>query len=172
MKDIKEIIAVEEQYKNLLIKRFKGDKRLSITSPEAKYPEPVFVYIKCIKTEKSIAVRLDGVDETMRFWDYVDDDYSEEDGVWSKMTAKGLEDFAKKLNIVMDKAIDIEYYAIDGECEEFYSGIATYEITPQNAQKVVKKHGKDINFALARYSSFFGDIQYVFDKNLKQIIKK
>lgn len=170
--DVKEIIAVEEQYKDLLIKKLKGDKRLLITSPEAKYPEPVYVYIKCIKTGKTIAVRLDGVDKTMRFWDYVDDDYSEEDGVWSRMTSNGIEDFVKKLHIVMEKAVDIEYYDEDGECEEYYSGVATYEFTPQNAQKVVKKHGKDVNFAIASYTSFFGDIQYVFDRNLRQIIKK
>ena len=42
---------------------------------------PVFVYVKAVKTEKSIAVRIDGGDRTMRFWDYVDDDYSDEDGV-------------------------------------------------------------------------------------------
>ena len=172
MSDTKEIIAIEEQYKNLLIKNLKDDKRLAVTSPEAKYPEPVFVYIKCKKTEKSIAVRLDGVDATMRFWDYVDDDYSQEDGVWSKMTAKGLEDFLKKLYTVMGKAIDIEFFNSDGECDEYCSGVVTYERTPQNAVKTVKKYGKDIDFVFAKYSSFFGDIEYVFNKNFKQIIKK
>lgn len=172
MSDIKEIIAIEEKFKALLIKNLKDDKRLFVTSPEAKYPEPVYVYVKCKKTDKSIAVRLDGVDATMRFWDYVDDDYSNEDGVWSRMNQKGLEEFLKKLYIVMNKAIDIEYYDLDGECEDYYSGVATYEMTPQNAQKVVKKHSKGVEFTLAKYVNFFGDIEYVFDKRFNHIIKK
>ena len=171
MNNLKEILEIEEKYKKLLIDKLKGDKRLSLSSPDFKYPEPAFVYIKSVKTDKSIAVRLDGEDNTMRFWDYVDDDYSEEDGVWAKMTEKGLDEFAKKLYIVMNKAVDIEYFGIDGECEDYYSGIANFEQTPENAQKVVKKHGKDVDFVFAKYCNFFGDTEYVFDKSFK-LIKK
>lgn len=171
MKDVREILEIEEKYNKLLMDKFKGDGRLSLSSPGFRYPEPVYVYIKCVKTDKTIAVRLDGGDETMRFWDYVDDDYSEEDGVWGKMTEKGLEGFVKKLYAVMDSAFDIEYYGLDGECDDYYSGVSGMEQSAANAQKAVKKFGKDVDFAFAKYSNFFGDIQYVFDKNFKQIIK-
>lgn len=172
MNEVKDILEIEEKYKKLLLDKLKNDARLILSSPGFRYPEPVYVYIKSVKTEKTIAVRLDGGDKTMRFWDYVDDDYSEEDGVWDKMTEKGLEKFVQKLYIVMDKAVDIEYYGIDGECDDYYSGVVNYERTVENAQKSVKKHGKNVNFVFAKYSNFFGDIQYVFDKSFNQIIKK
>ena len=104
MHNISEILEAEEKYKKLLIAGLSEDERLSISCPDFKYPEPVFVYVKSVKTDKTIAVRLDGGDRTMRFWDYVDDDYSEEDGVWDRMGEKGLENFIKKLYTVMDHA--------------------------------------------------------------------
>ena len=169
MKDTVEISELEESYKKLLMDRLKGDERISVTCPDFKYPEPVFVYIKSVKTDKSIAVRLDGGDKTMRFWDYVDDDYSEEDGVWSPMTEKGLDEFVKKLYEVMGKAIDIEFYGLDNECEDYCSGVAAFELNEVNALKAVKKSGKNIKFAYAKFSDFFGGIQYIFDYNFRQI---
>ena len=171
MSDVREILEIEEKYKNLLMDKLKGDERLSVLSPDFKYPEPVFVYVKSAKTEKSIAVRLDGVDKTMRFWDYVDDDYSEEDGVWDKMSDKGLEGFVKKLYKVMEHAVDIEYFGLDGECDDYYSGIANFEQTEENARKAVRKYGKESDFVFAKFSNFYGDVQYVFDRSFK-LIKK
>ena len=115
MKNVAEILETEEKYKKLLVAKLAGDDRITLSCPEFKYPEPAFVYIKSVKTDKSIAVRLDGVDKTMRFWDYVDDDYSDEDGVWAKMNEKGLDVFASKLYTVMEKAFDIEFYNLDGD---------------------------------------------------------
>ena len=74
MKNVAEILEVEEKYKKLLVAKLSGDDRITLSCPEFKYPEHAFVYIKSVKTDKSIAVRLDGVDNTMRFWEYVDDD--------------------------------------------------------------------------------------------------
>lgn len=71
----------------------------------------------------------------------------------------------------MDKAIDIELYDIDGECVDYFSGVANFEFTAENACKAVKKIGKGGGFALAKFSNFYGDVQYVFDKNFKQIKK-
>ena len=97
MKDTATITGFEEKYKKLLLIKLGADKRLAVNSPSSKYPEPAFVYVKSVKTEKVIAIRLDGEDKTMRFWDYIDDDdYSSEDGVWDKMTDKGLENFINK----------------------------------------------------------------------------
>ena len=169
MKSVAEILETEEKYKKLLVSKLAGDDRIVLTCPEFKYPEPAFVYIKSVKTEKTIAVRLDGVDGTMRFWDYVDDDYSEEDGVWDKMTDKGLENFINKLNTVMEKAVDVEFFGLDGECEDYYSGVLDTELTPENACKVVKKYGKNVEFAFAKFSDFLGDKQFVFDRAFRQI---
>ena len=166
---MKDIIDLEEKYKKLLTDKLKGDRRLSVSCPEFRYPEPVYVYIKSVKTEKSIAVRLDGGDRTLRFWDYVDDDYSEVDGVWDEMTEAGLEKFIKKLYIVMEKAVDIEYFAADGECEDYFSGTVKFELTAENAQKAVKKRSAGINFVFAKFSNFYGDIQFVFDKTYRLI---
>lgn len=172
MNDVKEILELEEKYKKLLMDRFKGDERLSLSCPGFKYPEPVYVYIKSVDTGKTIAVRLDGGDKTMRFWDYVDDDYSDEDGVWDKMSDKGLETFVKKLYAVMDRAFDIDFYTAGGECEDYYSGLANFELNASNAQKAVKKYGIDVSFAIAKFSNFFGDVLYCFDKNFNRVIKK
>ncbi|MDE6597392.1 MAG: hypothetical protein K2K60_01975 [Clostridia bacterium] len=166
---MKDIIDLEEKYKKLLTDKLKGDKRLSVTCPEFKYPEPVYVYIKSVKTEKTIAVRLDGGDKTLRFWDYVDDDYSEVDGVWDEMTEAGLEKFVKKLYKVMDNAVDIEYFSADGECEDYFSAAVAFPLTAENAQKAVKKFGAGVKFIYAKFSNFYGDIQFVFDRTLKQI---
>ncbi len=169
---MKDIIDLEEKYKKLLTDKLKKDTRLSVTCPEFRYPEPVFVYIKSVKTEKTIAVRLDGGDKTIRFWDYVDDDYSEVDGVWDVMSESGLAKFVKKLYAVMDKAVDIEYFAADGECEEYFSGTVDYELTPENAQETVKKHAAGADFVFAKFSNFYGDIQYVFDRTFKRVMRK
>lgn len=169
MKNVAEILETEEKYKKLLVAKFSGDDRLLLTCPEFKYPEPAFVYIKSVKTDKTIAVRLDGVDNTMRFWDYVDDDYSEEDGVWDKMTDKGLESFVSKLYSVMERAVDIELYGSDGECDDYYSGVFDKEFTPENACKAVKKFGKDKDFAFAKFCNFYGDVKFVFDRAFKLV---
>lgn len=164
-----EISRLEEQYKTLLMQRLTPDGRLAVSCPDFRYPAPLFVYVKSVKTEKTIAVRLDGVDKTMRFWDYVDDDYSEEDGVWSEMSEEGLDKFVRKLYKVMDKAFDIEFFDADGECEDYLSGVAGFDFTAENACKAVKKAGKGVDFVIAKFSSFFGDTEYAFDKAFRQI---
>lgn len=164
-----DIAERESRFKTLLMRKLSPDKRLSVTCPDFKYPAPLFVYVKSVKTEKTIAVRLDGVDKTVRFWDYVDDDYSEEDGVWDRMSDDGLDRFVKKLYGVMEKAVDVEYYAADGECEDYWSGVESGEINAANAQKTVKKHGKGIDFIIAKYSDFFGGKQFVFNKAFAEI---
>lgn len=164
-----DIAGREAKFKTLLMRKLSPDKRLNVTCPDFKYPAPLFVYVKSVKTEKTIAVRLDGVDKTVRFWDYVDDDYSEEDGVWDEMSDEGLDRFVKKLYDVMEKAVDVEFYAADGECEDYWSGVESGEITAAAAQKTVKKHGKGIDFLLAKYSNFFGDKQYVFNRAFAEV---
>lgn len=163
---------MEEQYKTLLMEKLSPDKRLAVSCPDFKYPAPLFVYVKSVATEKTIAVRLDGVDKTMRFWDYVDDDYSEEDGVWCEMTEEGLDKFVKKLYKVMNKAFDIEFFDENGECEDYLSGIAGFDFTAESATKAVKKAGKEVEFVIAKFSNFFGDIQFAFDKGFRQVILK
>ena len=173
MKDTATITGLEEKYKKLLLIKLGADKRLAVNSPSSKYPEPAFVYVKSVKTEKVIAIRLDGEDKTMRFWDYIDDDdYSSEDGVWDKMTDKGLENFINKFYAVADKAVDIEFFGLDGECDDYYAGVADYEQTVENAKKAVKKYGEDADFVFAKYSNFYGDVQYGFDANFRQIVKR
>lgn len=169
MNNASEILETEEKYKKILISKLGTDERLSLSCPDFKYPEPVFLYVKSKKTDKTIAVRLDGGDKTVRFWDYVDDDYSDEDGVWGNMTDKGIDSFVKKLYTVMEKAIDIEYFGLDGECDDYYSGVAGFELTAENALKAVKKYGKEIDFVFAKVSDFFGEKQYVFDRTFRQI---
>lgn len=172
MHNISEILEAEEKYKKLLIAGLSEDERLSLSCPDFKYPEPVFVYVKSVKTDKTIAVRLDGGDRTMRFWDYVDDDYSEEDGVWDRMGEKGLENFIKKLYTVMDHAFDIEFFDGNGDCIDFYSGVFNLEPSVENAKKAVKKYGKDIDYVFAGFISFFGEAHYVFDRNGELIRSK
>lgn len=170
---MKEIIALETQYRDLLIEKLKNDERLDVTCPHFAYPEPVFVYIRSKKTDKTIAVRLDGEDGTMRFWDYVDDDYSDEDGVWEKMTADGLDKFIKKLYNVMERAVDVEFYNADGECDEFCSGVFKAEFNLENATKTVKKLGKGREFAFVGFINYFGDVRYLFDRTFKEVkVKK
>lgn len=169
---MKEIRELEEKYKNLLIQKLSADKRLCVTCPDFKYPAPLFVYVKSVKTDKTIAVRLDGVDKTMRFWDYVDDDYSSADGVWAEMTDVGLEKFVKKLYTVMNKAFDIEFFSADGECEDYLSGVAAFEFDAENACKAVKKAGKQVKFVFAKFSDFFGEVQFAFDAGFRQITLK
>lgn len=153
------------------MEKLRGDGRISLSCPDFEYPAPLFVYIKSVKTEKSIAVRLDGGDGTMRFWDYVDDDYSEEDGVWDEMTEEGLKRFIDKLKGVMEHAVDVEFYGADGECDDYFSGVAKADLTAENAAKTVKKLGKNKDFAIARVSNFYGDTQFAFDRayRLKKI---
>lgn len=169
MNNASEILETEEKYKKILLCKLGTDERLSLSCPDFKYPEPVFLYVKSKATDKTIALRIDGGDKTVRFWDYVDDDYSEEDGVWGTLTEKGVEAFIKKLYTVMDKAVDIEYFAADGECEDYYSGVAGVELTAENACKYAKKYGKDKSFVYAKVGDFFGDRQYVFDKAFRLI---
>lgn len=169
MNNASEILEIEEKYKKVLINKLGADDRLSLSCPDFKYPEPVFLYVKSKKTDKTIAVRIDGGDNTVRFWDYVDDDYSEEDGVWGYMTEKGIDAFIKKLYTVMDKAVDVEFFSADGECDDYYSGVIGVELTAETALKAVKKFGKETDFAFAKISDFFGEKQYVFDRSFKLI---
>lgn len=169
---LKDIMDREEKYKNLLIKELKKDARLHLSCPDFKYPEPLYLYVSAKKTGKSIAVRLDGEDSTMRFWDYVDDDYSDEDGVWNSMTEKGAQKFIKKLLLVMDRAIDAEFYDSLAECIDCFSCVPESELTEEIAKKAARKFGKCLEFSLAKISDFFGEKLFVFDKNFKLVQKK
>ena len=172
MENVKVILETEKKYRTVIMNRLKEDDRLAVSSHDTRYPEPLYIYIKSKKTEKTIALRIDGVDKTVRFWDYADDDYSDEDGVWGSLTKDGVEQFFKKLYKVMDHAVDVEYFGEDGECEDYYSGVANFAFNAENALKAVKKYGKDIEFALAKFSNFYGDAQFVFDENFNQIKMK
>lgn len=170
---MKQIQELETKYKDLLIDKLKDDGRLEVSCPRFVYPEPVFVYVKCKKTAKSIAVRLDGEDKTMRFWDYVDDDYSDEDGVWDTMTEEGIDRFVKKLYDIMERAVDIEFYDAQGECDDYYSGVFKTEINAENALRAVKKIGKNRDFVFVGFANFFGDKRYLFDKSYREVkVKK
>lgn len=169
---IKDIMDREENYKNLLMEKLKKDSRLQLSCPDFKYPEPLYLYVNSKKTGKSIAIRLDGEDSTMRFWDYVDDDYSDEDGVWNSMTEKGVEKFLKKLVCVMNRAIDTEFFDGSAECIDCFSCVPEKELDEEIARKAAKKFGKGMDFTLAKVSDFFGEKLFVFDKNYKLIQKK
>lgn len=166
---MKEIRELEIKYKDLLAERLKKDERLDISCPYFEYPAPCYVYVKCKKTGKTIAIQLDGGDKTMRFWDYIDDDYSDENGVWGEMTEEGLEKFIGKLYSVLDRAIDVEFYDKDGEVEDYFSGVLKLELSADNALKAVKKLGKETKFVLAQVSDFFGNKKFVFDRAFRRI---
>lgn len=166
-----EIRDLEIKYKDLLAQRLKKDERLDISCPYFEYPAPVYVYAKCKNNEKSIAVRIDGGDKTMRFWDYVDDDYSDEDGVWDEMSEEGLERFVTKLYDIMNRAVDVEFYDAAGEVDDYFSGVFKMELSEDNARKAVKKIGKNKPFAFAKVSDFFGEKLFVFDRALRSVKK-
>lgn len=169
MKSIETIRENEKKYKQQLFERLKGDKRLSLSCPDFKYPEPLYFYIKSVKTEKTIAVRIDGGDDTLRFWDYVDDSYEDEDGVWSKMTDDGFESFIQKLYSVMDNAVDIEFYDAKGITDDYFAGVADGGLDGNRAKELLKKHGAGVKFIFAKISDFYGDKQFVFDRQLNPI---
>ena len=169
MKSKETIRANEKKYKEQLLAKLKGDKRLSLSCPDFKYPEPLYFYVKSVKTEKSIAIRIDGGDDTLRFWDYVDDTYENEDGVWAKMTGDGFESFIKKLYEVMDNAVDIEFYDADGITDEYYAGVVEGGLDEEKAKALLKKYGKGVKFLFAKISDFYGEKQFVFDRQLKAI---
>ena len=169
MKSIEKIRENEKKYKQLLTERLKADKRLSISCPDFKYPEPLYFYIKSVNTEKTIAVRIDGGDDTLRFWDYVDDRYEDEDGVWAKMTGDGFESFIKKLYAVMDNAVDIEFFDANGITDDYFAGVVKGGLDAEKAKALLKKHGAGVNFIFAKISNFYGDKQFVFDRQLKPI---
>lgn len=169
MDEVREILDIEEKYKKLLMCKLGEDDRLSLSCPDFKYPEPVYLYVKSKKTDKTIAVRIDGGDKTVRFWDYVDDDYSDEDGVWGYMTEKGIDGFIKKLYVVMNKAIDIDFYDAEGESSDYYSGVIGVELTAETALKAARKYGKEIDFVFVKVSDFFGEKQFVFDRTFRLI---
>ena len=169
MKSIENIRESENQYKQKLFDRLKGDKRLSLSCPEFKYPEPLYFYIKSVKTEKTIAVHIDGADETLRFWDYVDDGYENEDGVWGKAEGDGFESFIDKLYTVMDSAVDIEFYGAKGITDDYFAGFVKGGIDENKAKALLKKHGADVKFLFAKISNFYGDKQFVFDRQLNAI---
>ena len=153
----------------MLFDKLKGDKRLSLSCPDFKYPEPLYFYIKSVRTEKTIAIRIDGEDDTLRFWDYVDDSYENEDGVWGKMTEKGFEGFIKKLYTVMDNAVDIEFFDGNGITDDYFAGIVEGGLDDIKAKALLKKHGKGIKFLFAKISDFYGNRQFVYDRQLNTI---
>ena len=169
MKSKDTIRATEKKYKQQLTERLKGDKRLSLSCPDFKYPEPLYFYVKSVKTEKSIAIRIDGGDETLRFWDYVDDSYEDEDGVWEKMGDGGFERFIDKLYAVMDNAVDIEFFDEQGITDDYFAGVADGGLDGEKAKELLKKHGKGVKFVFAKISDFYGEKQFVFDRQLKPI---
>ena len=68
-----DIIQQNEQlYKRLLADSLRQDKRVSVSFLDARYPEPLYLYVKSVDTEKTISLRFHGDDNTIRFWDYVD----------------------------------------------------------------------------------------------------
>lgn len=153
----------------MLFERLKGDKRISLSCPDFKYPEPLYFYIKSEKTEKSIAIRIDGEDETLRFWDYVDDEYENEDGVWEKMNKGGFDRFIDKLYLVMDNAVDVEFFDSNGVTDDYYAGVIKGGLDAEKAKALLKKHGKGVKFLFAKVSNFYGDTQFVFDRQLNPI---
>lgn len=171
MKSIEKIRETEKRYKKLLNDALRGDKRLSLSCPDFNYPEPLYFYVKSVKTEKTIAIRIDGVDNTLRFWDYVDDGYEGEDGVWSKMTDDGFEEFIKKLYGVMDRAVDLEFYDEGGITDDYYAGVTDAGLDESVAAELLKKHCAGIKFVFAKVSNFYGDKQFVFDRRLQRVRK-
>ena len=169
MKSNEIIREAEKKYREQLFERLKDDKRLSLSCPEFKYPEPLYFYINSVKTEKTIAVRIDGEDDTLRFWDYVDDGYENVDGVWAKMENGGFESFIKKLYSVMDNAVDIEFFDSDGITDDYFAGVIEGGLDGTKAKELLKKHGKGIKFLFAKISNFYGDKQFVFDRQLNAI---
>ena len=169
MKSIEKIRETEKKYKQLLGERLRGDKRLVLSCPDFKYPEPLYFYIKSATTEKTIAVRIDGGDETLRFWDYVDDSYENEDGVWAKMSDDGFESFIKKLYTVMDNAVDIEFFDAKGITDDYFAGVVEGGLDGEKAKALLKKHGAGVKFIFAKISNFYGDRQFVLDKQLNTI---
>ena len=169
MNSIEIIREHEKKYKQQLFDRLSDDKRLSLSCPDFKYPEPLYFYIKSVKTEKTIAVRIDGGDDTLRFWDYVDDSYEDEDGVWAKMGDGGFESFIKKLYSVMDSAVDIEFYDAKGITDDYFAGVTKGGLDETKAKALLKKHGAGIKFVFAKITDFYGDKQFVFDRQLNAI---
>ena len=167
MKSKESIRETEKKYKQQLFDRLAGDKRLSLSCPDFKYPEPLYFYVKSVKTEKTVAIRIDGGDETLRFWDYVDDSYENEDGVWAKMDGEGFESFIEKLYSVMDHAVDIEFYDVKGITDDYFAGVIDGELDESTAVTLLKKHGKGVAFVFAKISNFYGDKQFVLDRQLK-----
>ena len=169
MKSIESIRENENKYKQQLFDKLKADRRLSLSCPDFKYPEPLYFYIKSVRTEKTIAIRIDGEDDTLRFWDYVDDSYENEDGVWGKMTDDGFEIFIKKLYKVIDNAVDIEFFDGNGITDDYFAGVVEGGLDETKAKALLKKHGKGIKFIFAKISDFYGSRQFVFDKQLNPI---
>ena len=167
MKSKESIREAENKYKLQLFDRLKGDNRLSLSCPAFKYPEPLYFYIKSVKTEKTIAIRIDGEDDTLRFWDYVDDSYENEDGVWGKMGDGGFEKFIEKLYAVMDHAVDIEFYDAKGITDDYFAGVIKLGLDENVAVSLLKKYGRGVSFVFAKISNFYGDKQFVIDRQLK-----
>lgn len=169
MKSVESIREAEKKYVAQLFERLKGDNRLSLSCPEFKYPEPVYFYIKSVKTEKTIAVQIDGEEDILRFWDYVDDGYENVDGVGTSMLKGGFDKFINKLYIVMDYAVDIEFFDSKGITDEYFAGVIKGGLDEAKAKALLKKHGAGIKFLFAKISDFYGNIQFVYDNQLKPI---
>ena len=169
MKSIETIRANEKEYSWQLFERLKGDERLSLSCPDFKYPEPVYFYIKSVKTEKTIAVQIDGGDGTLRFWDYVDDSYENEDGVWANVEGDGFEKFINKLYNVMDNAVDIEFYGAKGITDDYFAGVLDGKFNETAAKALLKKHSAGVRYQFAKVSNFYGNKVFVFDRQLNPI---
>ena len=169
MKDLQKIRENENKYKQMLFERLKGDRRLAVSCPDFKYPEPVYFHIKSIRTEKTIAISIDGEEEILRFWDYVDDGYEGEDGVWTKMQGNGFDTFINKLYTVMDCAVDIEFFASNGITDDYFAGVVKGGLDESKAKALLKKHGAGVKFLYAKISNFYGDRQYVYDRSLNAV---
>lgn len=150
----------------MLFDKLKGDKRLSLSCPDFKYPEPVYFYVNSVKTEKSIAISIDGEDDILRFWDYVDDTYKGEDGVSGNMT-DGFDKFIEKLYAVMDHAVDVEFFDAKGITDDYFAGVIKPELDENVAVALLKKYGNGVKFVFAKISNFYGDRQFVIDRQLK-----
>lgn len=169
MKSVEEIREKENKFRQLLFDRLKGDSRVELSCPDFKYPEPMYFYIKSVKTEKTIAVRIDGEDETIRFWDYVDDSYEDEDGIWAKMTDDGFNTFISKLYKVMECAVDIDFFDAKGITDDYFAGVVKGGLDEVKAKALLKKHGAGVKFVFAKISDFYGNRQYIYDRHLNPL---
>ena len=169
MKNVEAIREKENKFRQMLFDRLKGDGRIELSCPDFKYPEPVYFYIKSVKTEKTIAINIDGEEGMLRFWDYVDDGYEGEDGVSGTMTDDGFKTFIAKLYKVMECAVDIDFFDAKGITDDYFAGVVKGGLDEAKAKALLKKHGAGVKFVFAKISDFYGDKQYIYDRKLNPI---